>query len=134
MAFTIVELLVLAQAVDGARRQERVELARAGRRGQADDGDLGVLVDERQRRLDAVHPRKPEVHHDDVGPVLPVGGDSGVALRDGAGDLDPVLQLQQEDQRLAEDVVVLDEEDADGLDAVVHGGNLTGYSAERSSG
>ena len=105
--------------------QQRVELTGARRCGQADDGHLRILAHERQRRLDAVHPRQPEVHHDDVRAKLAVGADGGVPLGDRADDLDPVLELEQEDQRLPEDVVVLDEQDTDRLGLVRHGQTLS---------
>ena len=130
----LVERLVLAEAVDGARRHQCVELSRARRGGQADDGDL------REHRVSATvastpsmpGSRKSMTH--DVGPELAAGVDGGVALRDGADDLDPLLQLEQQVERLPEDVVVLDEQDADRLRLGLHARHHTPYSADRSSG
>ena len=48
--------------------------------------------------------------------------------------LDPFLELEQQDQRLPEDIVVFDEQDADRLVAGLHARHHTAYSAERSSG
>ncbi len=129
-----VELLVLAQTVDRPCRHQRVELARARRRGQADDRDLGVLLDERDRRLDAVHARQPEVHHDDVRAVLAVGLDGRLSLRDRAGHLDPVLELEQKDQRLPEDVVVLDEQHTDRVCSGLHARDHTATRRRAGAG
>ena len=49
----------------------------------------------------------------------------------------PVLHPEEQLERLPEDVVVLDEQDAQGLRPIVHGRHLKrsgAYSAERSSG
>ena len=55
------------------------------------------------------------------------------AVRDGADHLEAVLQLEQELERLAEDVVVLDEQDPDRLGTPPQRDHKR-YSAERSSG
>ena len=66
--------------------------------------------------------------------MLAAAGDRAVPLGDRSDHLDPVLELEQEDERLPEDVVVFDEQDADRRGAGLHARHHTAYSAERSSG
>ena len=68
------------------------------------------------------------------GSMLAAGSDCAVPLGDGADHLDPVLELEQQDERLPEDVVVFDEQDADRRGAGLHARHHKAYSAERNSG
>jgi hypothetical protein len=56
------------------------------------------------------------------------GLDGRLALADRRDDLDVVAQAEEQLERLAEDVVVLDEQDADRV------GDARPYSAESSNG
>ena len=114
----------------------RASSSRARGRGQAQNGDVRALAPERDRRLDAVHSGEAEVHHGHVGIELLGGGDRAGAFGHRSNDVDSRLQLEQEDERLAEHVVVLDQEDANIWVSVTGSINPddTAYSAESKSG
>ena len=121
----LVEVLVLRQAGDSAGLLECLHLAEVRRCGQCDDVRAGAARDDSPCGLHAVQPREPVVHHDDVGLVLDAGGHGECPLGDRRDDLDVVAQPEEQLERLAEDLVVLDEDDAD---------RVVGHSAESRSG
>jgi hypothetical protein len=64
-------------------------------------------------RLDAVAARHPQVHQHDVGVVLGGERDRLLAVGGGADELDPVEQPEQRAEALADDALVVGEQDAD---------------------
>jgi hypothetical protein len=100
------------------------DLLLARGRAEEDDRRLRAARADVVRRLGAVHVGQPEVHDDDLGLQLLARGSRRPPVRDGADDLEPVLPSEQEDERVAVDVVVLHEQHAD----------RRRHSATRSSG
>ena len=90
--------------------------------------DLRARLAKRPRRLDAVERGQPVVHHDDVGIELTAQLDDLRAVLDGGDDVDVGAEPEQQLERLAEDLVVLDEGDADG-----RGTGLTSVARRRGA-
>ena len=82
------------------------------RGGQADDRDAGPLGAYPRRRLDAVEAGHAVVHEHDVRLALPYRGQRVVAVTDRSDHLDVGTQAQEQLERVAEHLVVLDEDDA----------------------
>ena len=108
----LVELAVLAQAVDGAGIGQRLPLAQVRRCRQTDHRRARVCREHGRGGLDAVHPRQPVVHQHDIGAKLARERDRFAAVLRGADDLDVGPKPEHELQTLAEDSVVLDQDDA----------------------
>ncbi len=104
--------LVRQATAPAAKR--RLDLALIRRRGESDHRDLGTGFEEQPGGLDAVHPRQPVVHQQDIGGMLAAERGRVVAVGGGGNDLETGLEAEQHLQRLAEDVVVLDDRHADG--------------------
>jgi len=65
------------------------------------------------RRLEPVHAAHEDVHQDDVGETRLREVDRLLAARRDPDDLDPLVALQEHRQRVGEQRVVVDHEDAD---------------------
>jgi hypothetical protein len=105
-----------------SKRTERVFIQVEGRQ----DQDTGTRLDrhDRSRRLNAVHARHPDVHHDDVR-VAPAGQlDRGRAVGGLADDSDAFLLFQDHAEALAQERLVVNEDDRDRVCArrtIAHG-------------
>jgi len=91
----------------------RLALGSVRGRGQRDDRDARCGREYLRRRLDAVESGQAVVHQHDVRPVLDRRGDGGPSVPDRRDDLDVGPHPEQELERIAKDVVVLDEHDPD---------------------
>jgi hypothetical protein len=109
----LVQIAVLREARSGTSGLERLKLAGVGRRGQADDRHFGTGFPQFRCHLDAVGARKAVVHEDDVRLVAAAEGDNVAPVVRRGHDLDVRAEVEQQLERLAEDVVVLHEGDAD---------------------
>ena len=102
---------VLGQVAAGAGAQ-RAEHARVvGVGGQRDRA--GAAGAQAPDRLDAVHPRHPQVHQHDVRVVLRGQRERLLAVGRGGHQLDAVEQPEQRAEALADDALVVGEQDAD---------------------
>jgi hypothetical protein len=109
----LVQLAILRQAFDRPCLVERLGLA--GVRGcrQADDHRAGTGVADRPGGLDAVERGESVVEEHDVGPKAAAELDRRNSIRGGPDDLDVGAEPEQQLKRLAEDVVVLDQDNPD---------------------
>jgi hypothetical protein len=109
----LVEIAILREARSGTGSLERFKLAGVRRRGQADNRHFGTGFVQFRRHLDAVGARKAVVHEHDVGLVAAAEGDGVTPVVHRGHDLNVRAEVEQQLERLAEDVVVLHEGDAD---------------------
>ena len=98
---------------DRARAQDLLTLLECRLGGETDDRSAGRSADGARRR-GAVETREPVVHDHDVGGVPRRGVGRLGAASDGPDDLEARLQCEQELERRAVDLVVLDEQHAYG--------------------
>ena len=93
----------------GAQRAEHTRIVGVG--GQRDRA--GAAGGQPPDRLDAVHPRHPQVHQHDIRVVLGGERERLLAVGRGGHQLDPVEQPEQRAQALAHDALVIGEQDPD---------------------
>ena len=100
----------LGQVVVGPGVEALDPVAHGVAGGEHEDGDVVAGRAQGAGRLEPAEPRHHHVHHDDVGPLGPDGGQRLGAV---GGEHDVVaVELQAAPQRLAHRLVVVDDEDA----------------------
>ncbi len=113
---------VLVDVPGGAGPQRGDHGAVLGEAGDDEDPGPAALLLERAQRLDAVDAGHLEVHQDHVGVERAGPGDALGAVGGLADHLDVVLHLQEGAQAAADDLVVVDQQDADRGQGVRHRG------------
>ena len=119
----VVEVAILRQARDRAGVQECRDLAGLGRRGQDNHRGVGAGGSDPRRRLHAVEAGQAVVDEHDVGVDSGTDVEGGLAVLDGRDDADVRGHVQEKLEGFPEDVVVLHEDDIDGL-VVCHTGSI----------
>src|SRR4051812_20032067 len=106
------ELPVLREQRARMGSHDAADQGSVGERGENHDTHVGKPVLELRRRRDAVAVTEPYVHHDNVGSQRTSEVDRGDHTIGGAHAVDVALRRKGERQRLREDAVVVDNEDA----------------------
>ena len=107
-----VGLHAFQQIAIGAGTQRPREVVFGFRQGEDEDGQVEVLRTQLLHQRDAVRPRHVEVENEDVGAMRPQQPGYIVRIAGEGGDFDAAALLEQLGQSLAEQGMVVDEDDA----------------------